>query len=95
MRIKERKEITGIHNKEEFKYEDGIVSVFGRRWNKKDIKTLVEIANLLELQGYKLKKFTKYRGNTEYLAGLNALSSLIKQSGADDDENEEKDEENS
>lgn len=47
--------IEGEHNKERFRYDNGKLNVMGRAWDKEDIKTLVEIANLLEMQGYKLK----------------------------------------
>lgn len=47
--------VEGAHNKEHFRYDSGKVQMFGRAWDKEDIKTLVEVANLLEVQGYKLK----------------------------------------
>lgn len=47
--------IEGTHNKQEFRYEDGILIAFARRWDRSDIQTLVEIANLLALDGYALK----------------------------------------
>lgn len=47
--------VEGKHNKETFRYEDGFLTVFGRRWDKTDIQTLVEIANLLSVEGYVLK----------------------------------------
>lgn len=48
--------VEGKHNKEGFRYNKGFLEMFGRRWDRADIKTLVETANLLDVQGYKLKE---------------------------------------
>lgn len=48
--------IQGVHNKESFKFEKGFIYCFDRKWDRADIKTLVEIANLLDVQGYKVKE---------------------------------------
>lgn len=50
--------IEGKHNKEHFRYENGFLNMFNKKWDKDDIKTLVEAANLLELEGYPLKSPT-------------------------------------
>lgn len=47
--------IQGTHDGQEFIYEDGLLTVFGVTWDRKRIKTLVEIANLLDHQGYPIK----------------------------------------
>lgn len=49
------KVVEGKHNKETFRYEDGFLQMFGRKWDKADIQTLVEVANLLSVEGYSLK----------------------------------------
>lgn len=58
--------VEGRHNTEEFRYLNGKLQVFGRQWDKEDIRTLVEIANLLEMQGYKLKVPTGKRTQKQY-----------------------------
>lgn len=50
------KVVEGKHNKEGFRFEKGFLLMFGRRWDKDDIQTLVEVANLLQLEGYKIKR---------------------------------------
>lgn len=50
-----KKVVEGKHNKESFRYENGKLQMFGRVWDKEDIKTLVEAANLLSHEGYTLK----------------------------------------
>ena len=47
--------VEGTHKREFFRYDNGKVQMFGRTWDKEDIQTLVEVANLLDVQGYKLK----------------------------------------
>lgn len=47
--------VEGKHNKETFRYDDGFLKMFGRKWDKADIQTLVEVANLLSVEGYNLK----------------------------------------
>ncbi len=47
--------VEGKHNGKKFRFENGFLSVFSHTWNRKDIQTLVEIANLLQLEGYGLK----------------------------------------
>lgn len=47
--------VEGVHNKQAFRYEDGKLNMFERNWDKEDIKNLIEVANLLEIQGYKIK----------------------------------------
>ncbi len=47
--------LEGKHNKESFRYENGKLQMFGRIWDKGDIQTLVETANLLKLEGHDLK----------------------------------------
>lgn len=48
--------IEGKHNEESFRFEKGFLLMFGRKWDKGDIQTLIETANLLTVEGYKLKK---------------------------------------
>lgn len=50
------KVLEGKHNKESFRYNDGFLHMFSRKWDKADIQTLIEVANLLSLEGYSLKK---------------------------------------
>lgn len=52
------KVLEGKHNKESFRYNDGFLHMFSRKWDKADIQTLIEVANLLSLEGYTLKKPT-------------------------------------
>lgn len=47
--------VEGTHNKESFRYNNGTLAIFGKIWDKQDIRTLIEIANLLDLEGYILK----------------------------------------
>lgn len=49
------KVVEGKHNKESFRYQNGFIQMFGRKWDKSDIQTLVEVANLLSVEGYTLK----------------------------------------
>lgn len=49
------KVVEGKHNNETFRYMNGKLQMFGRLWDKDDIKTLVETANLLSIEGYTLK----------------------------------------
>lgn len=49
------KVVEGKHNNATFRYEDGFLQMFDRKWDKEDIKTLVEVANLLSIEGYNLK----------------------------------------
>lgn len=49
------KVVEGKHNGQSFRYEDGFLKVFNHSWDKDDIKTIVEIANLLSVEGYNLK----------------------------------------
>lgn len=51
-----KKVVEGQHRGASFRYENGFLTMFNIKWDKTDIKTLVEAANLLELQGYKLKE---------------------------------------
>jgi hypothetical protein len=46
--------LNGEHNGTSFIYEGGLIQMFGRTWDKVDIKTLVEVANLLHLQNFEL-----------------------------------------
>lgn len=60
MRIKTN--VVGEHNGEEFALVDGLLSIFGTRVSRSGIKTIVEIATLLEAQGYKMReRFPKYK----------------------------------
>lgn len=56
-----KKVVEGKHNKETFRYENGLLVTFGRKWDKADIKTLVEMANLLSHEGFELKEPTGTR----------------------------------
>lgn len=49
------KVVEGKHNKEPFRYQNGKLQMYGRLWDKPDIQTLVEVANLLSIEGYDLK----------------------------------------
>lgn len=51
-----KKVVEGKHNKEAFRFENGKLYTFGRVWDKADIKTLVEMANLLSHEGFELKE---------------------------------------
>lgn len=53
--------VEGKHNKESFRYENGFLVMFDRKWDKADIKTLTETANLLAHEGYVLKEPTGSR----------------------------------
>lgn len=56
MEIKSDKRcVSGEHNGESFTYDGGILYAFGTKWSKTQIKSLVEIANLLEIQAFKLQ----------------------------------------
>lgn len=46
--------IEGEHNGVPFKLEGGILQVNGYRYSKAEIRTLVNIATLLEVEGFKL-----------------------------------------
>lgn len=50
--------IAGEHNKQTFQYNSGFLTMFGKIWDYNDIQTLIETANLLGLEGYKIKKVT-------------------------------------
>lgn len=56
-----KKVVEGKHNKESFRFANGLLQMFGRSWDKADIKTLVEAANLLSHEGYVLKEPTGTR----------------------------------
>lgn len=47
--------VRGQHNDKPFFFENGKVTMFNTVWDKDDIKTLVETANLLHLEGYEVK----------------------------------------
>lgn len=47
--------LEGVHNNQTFRYDDGFLVMFDRRWDKADIQTLIEAANLLSVEGYPLK----------------------------------------
>lgn len=53
--MKLAKIIEGKHNKQSFRFERGFLVIFGRKWDKADIQTLIEVANLLSIEGYDLK----------------------------------------
>lgn len=75
MNLAEKREVTGEHNGEKFTFEAGILSIFDQRWSREKIKTLVEVANLLEHHGYKLTpelpraKATSHSSLSEFLFG--------------------------
>lgn len=46
--------LTGEHNGHKFTFSSGFVEMFGHTWDKADIKTLVEIANLLHIDGFEM-----------------------------------------
>lgn len=57
MKIKQDKRVVdGTHNGVEFKYEGGSIYCYEILWSKQKIATLIEIANLLELQGFPVLK---------------------------------------
>lgn len=47
--------LQGTHNGKAFTYHNGTLTMFSHIFNKNDIQTLVETANLLEIEGHKLK----------------------------------------
>lgn len=47
--------ITGDHNGIPFALEGGLLTIGGQKYSKSEIKALVQIANLLEVEGHKLK----------------------------------------
>lgn len=50
-----KKVVEGKHNKVNFRYENGMLIMFDRKWDRDDIRTLIETANLLQHEGYSLK----------------------------------------
>lgn len=59
--------VEGYHNKVYFRYNKAKLYMFNYEWDKTDIKTLIEVANLLKIEGYDLKeaketKVTRYEG---------------------------------
>jgi len=59
-----RRIIKGKHKNEDFTYEDGYLTMFNIQWSKEKIKTLIETANLLHLEGYELQdKFSMTQSN--------------------------------
>lgn len=53
--MKLNKVVDGKHNQQNFAYRNGKLTMFNHTWDKADIKTLVETANLLAVEGYELK----------------------------------------
>lgn len=54
MQLSEKREVTGKHEGEEFMYNNGKLTMFNISWSKNKIKKLIEVANLLEVEGFKL-----------------------------------------
>lgn len=47
--------VDGKHKGLKFRYREGLLELYNKSWTKIEIRKLVEIANLLEIHGYKLK----------------------------------------
>lgn len=65
----------GTHNKVDFTYEKGFLHLHGRKWDREDIKNMVEIANLLELHGYKINS----PSGSKVVKGYNMWGESVKQ----------------
>lgn len=61
--------INGEHNGVPFALEGGLLTIAGHRYSKAEIKALVQIANLLEIEGFKLAEsipIVNRRGNKQF-----------------------------
>lgn len=57
MEIKTNKQVvSGEHNGTKFSLDGGVLHIFGTTWDKSDLKTLIEVANLLHLQGFPIQE---------------------------------------
>lgn len=65
--------IQGEHRGRKFKWDNGFLHTFDRRWDKQEIEILIEIANLLQIEGYKIKK--PKRMEKKQLKGCSAIMS--------------------
>ena len=48
--------VRGEHNGIKFRYDDQELIIFGHSYNRKQIQVLVEVANLLEHEGLKIRE---------------------------------------
>lgn len=57
MKINEDKRvISGEHNGNQFILNDGVLDYNGRLWSKKEVTDLINLCNLLKIEGYELKE---------------------------------------
>ncbi len=55
MNINENKQvISGKHNDRSFTLNDGILEYMGDKWDNEKVKDLIDLCNLLKLEGYTL-----------------------------------------
>jgi len=55
MRIDEEKRVLkGEHNGRKFEWHEGVLHYLGDRWGQDKVKGLVDLCNILKLQGYDL-----------------------------------------
>ncbi len=66
--------LQGIHNGEQFAVVDGFLCIYGTRMTLAGVKTIMEIVNLLNVEGHKLRgKWPKLKEPRSMFDQLNGL----------------------
>jgi len=55
----EKKVLRGKHNEQEFILDGGVLEYMGQRWDQTKVKSLIDLCNLLKIEGYELTKKTQ------------------------------------